>query len=135
VSTGSVISIVLTLALVLGIMGIALKFLRKYTIGNSSRSGNIPMEVVQRLTLGQRQGIAVVRIGTRTLAVSMGDGGVRYLAELQSDELTETVQEQQTVKPASVQVNNASSHRISYVAPLEDFQAVLSMAMNGPARS
>jgi flagellar biogenesis protein FliO len=135
VSTGSVISVVLTLALVLGIMGIALKFLRKYTMGNSSRNGSIPMEVVQRLTLGQRQGIAVVRIGARTLAVSMGDGGVRYLAELQSDELTEAVREQQTVKPVSAQVNNTSSHRISYVAPLEDFQAVLSMAMNGPVRS
>jgi hypothetical protein len=93
------------------------------------------MEVVQRLALGQRQGIAVVRIGTRTLAVSMGDGGVRYLAELQVGELTEPVPEQQAMKHAPAQITTASPHRISYVAPLEDFQAVLSMAMNGPARS
>jgi flagellar biogenesis protein FliO len=130
-----VISVCLTLALVLGIMGIALKFLRKYTVGGSSRSGTIPMEVVQRLTLGQRQGIAVVRIGTRMLAVAMGDGGVRYLTELQASDVPETAAEQRRAPQPTARTTDTSSHRISYVAPLEDFQAVLSMAMSGPARS
>src|SRR5687768_17125525 len=40
------------------------------------------MEVVQRLALGPKQGIAVVRVGERLLAVSLGEGGVRPLLEL-----------------------------------------------------
>jgi flagellar biosynthetic protein FliP len=49
--------------------------------------GRLRMEVVQRLALGPRQGLAVVRIGDRLLAVSLGDGGVRPVLELGDAEL------------------------------------------------
>jgi flagellar biogenesis protein FliO len=166
VSAGSVISVMLTLALVLGVMGIALKLLRKYTVGGSTRNNAVKMEILQRLTLGQRQGLAVVRVGSRVLAVSMGDGGVHPVAELDpkdfsivaEPETTETVVPAGMVagaskmteslrtltllrKPADVEspIDTAAEtpdavaqpQRISYVAPMEDFQAVLNMAMGG----
>jgi flagellar biosynthetic protein FliP len=47
------------------------------------------MEVLRRIPLGPRQGIAVVRIGTQTLAVSVGDGGVRQLLVLEPEDLAD----------------------------------------------
>lgn len=74
------------LAFVLLLMGFALRLLRRYATGVSTGRGRLPMEVVQRLALGPRQGIAVVRIGTRLVAVSLGEGGVRPLLELDGEE-------------------------------------------------
>jgi len=153
-SGGSMVSIALTLAVVLGVMGIALKLLRRYTMGTTSSTSNVPMEVVQRLTIGQRQGIAVVRIGTRLLAVSVGDGGVRPIAELSPSELPATPATQSTpdvlnLRAMTTSIVNSTKHakaaardaardavaatRVSYVAPIEDFQAVLNMTMREPA--
>jgi flagellar biogenesis protein FliO len=163
------LSVTLTLAVVLGLMGVALKLLRKYTLGGATRNGAVKMEVLQRVTLGQRQGIAVVRIGTRVLAVSMGDGGVHPVAELDANDVAavestgavaaqhvakfadslrsmvpalstkkETVSFDEVLELADapvVQTEKAEPQRISYIAPMEDFQAVLNMAMRGAVRS
>lgn len=170
-SAGSMLSVALTLAVVLGLMGVALKLLRKYTLGGAARNGAVKMEVLQRVTLGQRQGIAVVRIGTRVLAVSMGDGGVHPVAELDSNDVTvvestgavavqnvakitdslrsmvpglstqksvaslDDVTELMDAPVPATQILSVEPKRISYIAPMEDFQAVLNMAMSGAARS
>ena len=176
-NAGSMLSVALTLAVVLGLMGVALKLLRKYTLGGGARNGEIKMEVLQRVTLGQRQGIAVVRIGTRVLAVSMGDGGVHPVAELDAsdmtavestsdvaaqsvakiadslrsmiptlptrkatvslDDMVDAAELADVIAPAPVKVaaTTVAPKRISYIAPMEDFQAVLNMAMSGAVRS
>ncbi|HEX5580722.1 MAG TPA: flagellar type III secretion system pore protein FliP [Gemmatimonadaceae bacterium] len=81
-SAGSLLGVVATLALVLGLMAVALRLLRRFATTGGTGRGRLPMEVVQRVALGPKQGIAVVRIGERLLAVSLGEGGVRPLAEL-----------------------------------------------------
>jgi flagellar biosynthesis protein FliP len=65
------------------LLGLALRVLKRINGGTGfgSRSA-LRLEVVQRVSLGPKQGIAVVRIGERLMAVSMGDGGVHRLAEL-----------------------------------------------------
>ena len=148
------------LALVLGAMGIAMRVLRKYAMTNSAAKGTVKMEIVQRLSLGQRQGLAVVRSGTRVLAVSMGDGGVHQVAELSDDDLAplsngtkgvtgkarhsiadgifklSLIRGNSTKQEAT---NTRGSHtdveRIPYIAPIEDFQTVLSMALGGGAHA
>ncbi len=72
----------LTLGIVLGVLALVVRLLRRFAMGNSGGRGRLRMEVVQRLSLGPKQGIAVVRVGDRLLAVSLGEGGVRPLAEL-----------------------------------------------------
>lgn len=154
-SASSFLTIMAMLAVVLGAMGVALRVLRRYAAGGASVNGSVKMEVVQRLTLGQRQGIAVVRVGQRIMVVSMGDGGVHPVAELdENDLITETaIDSSASVIPAAIPAGIASglrklallkggakaepaeASRISYVAPMEDFEAVLSMAMGGGARS
>src|SRR5579884_510041 len=79
--------VLLTLGFVLGLLGIALKLLRRFA-PTSSSGATLRMEVVQRLALGPKQGIAVIRVGDRIVAVSVGEGGINRLFELESDELT-----------------------------------------------
>jgi flagellar biosynthetic protein FliO len=86
VTFSSVIGAVLTLGLVLTLVVVTMRLLRRVTNGPSGiRQAGPRLEVVQRLALGPRQGIAVVRVGEQLLAVSVGDGGVRTLAELERE--------------------------------------------------
>jgi len=87
VTFGSIMGVLLTLGFVLGLLGIALKLLRRFA-PTSSSGATLRMEVVQRLALGPKQGIAVIRVGDRIVAVSVGEGGINRLFELESDELT-----------------------------------------------
>ena len=82
----SLLSMVASLALVLALLGVSLRMLRRYT-ATVAGSGRVPLQVLQRVGLGPRQGIALVRIGERVLAVSLGEGGVRPLLELEDEEL------------------------------------------------
>lgn len=84
---GSVMGVLLTLGFVLALLGIALKLLRRFAPTSSSGTG-LRMEVVQRLALGPKQGIAVIRVGERVVAVSVGEGGVNRLFELDDAEVT-----------------------------------------------
>lgn len=89
-SFSALVGVALTLAFVLGLLAVTMRLLRKVSQGGAMGrgKGGITLEVVQRVTLGPRQGIAVVRIGEQLVAVSVGDGGVRTLAELDAAEAT-----------------------------------------------
>jgi len=86
VTFGSVAGVLLTLGFVLALLGIALKLLRRFA-PTSSPGGRVRMEVVQRLALGPKQGIAVIRVGERFVAVSVGDGGIRRLFDVEDAEV------------------------------------------------
>src|SRR6185436_6401760 len=79
--------VLLTLGFVLALLGIALKLLRRFA-PTSSTNSRLRMEVVQRLALGPKQGIAVVRIGRQVVAVSVGEGGVNRLFDLDENEVS-----------------------------------------------
>lgn len=150
-SAASFLTIMAALAVVLGTMSIALRFLRRYTAAGAAKGG-VKMEIMQRVTLGQKQGLAVVRVGARVLVVSMGEGGVHPVAELTEGEIATAepkTADSATLNPIADGLRKLSlirggasaeskvevpAKRISYVAPMEDFQAVLSMAMAGGAR-
>ena len=78
----SLLGVLAVLALVLGLLVLSLRFLRRFVPSTGAGHTKLPLEVVQRLSLSPKQGIAIVRIGERLMAVSMGEGGVRALAEL-----------------------------------------------------
>ncbi len=81
----SFIGVLGVLAIVLALLVLTLKWLRRL-VPRTSGAGALTLEVLARMPLGPRQGIAVVRIGTRRVAVSMGEGGVHTLLELDADE-------------------------------------------------
>ena len=78
------VGVCLTLAFVLGLVAVTMRLLRKVSLASplSRRAPRMTLEVIQRLPLGPRQGIAVVRIGEQLVAVSVGEGGVRPIVEL-----------------------------------------------------
>ena len=86
-SVGSIMGVLLTLGFVLALLGVALKLLRKFA-PTSTTGSKLRMEIVQRLALGPKQGIAVIRVGERLVAVSVGDGGIHRLFELEPEEVT-----------------------------------------------
>ena len=71
------------LGLVLALLLFALRLLKRYAPSGTGAGSRVPLEVIQRLPLGPRQGIAVIRIGEQMVAVSVGEGGVRPILELE----------------------------------------------------
>jgi len=68
-----------TLAFVLGLVMLVARLAKRFLPGATAASGGSGFSVVQRLPLGQRQGIAIVQRGDLLIGVSVGDGGVRTL--------------------------------------------------------
>jgi flagellar biosynthetic protein FliP len=87
VTFGSMMGVLLTLGFVLALLGVALKLLRRFA-PTSTTGAKLRMEIVQRLALGPKQGIAVIRVGERIVAVSVGEGGVNRLFELEPEEVS-----------------------------------------------
>jgi flagellar biosynthetic protein FliP len=86
------VGVLTALGLVLVVMGFAMRALQRLA-GAPRSQGRLQMEVVSRIALGPKQGIAVVRMGGRLVAVSLGEGGVHPLYELDPDDLEELPQE------------------------------------------
>lgn len=83
---GASVGFLLALLLVLGLFGLAMRAARRFAgLGGGPRA-RLPLAVLQRVAVGPRQGLAVVRIGERTLVVSVGDGGVRPVTQLTAEE-------------------------------------------------
>jgi len=82
------VGVLLTLGFVLALLGVALKLLRKFA-PTSTTGARLRMEIVQRLALGPKQGIAVIRVGDRHVAVSVGEGGIHRLFELEPGEVAD----------------------------------------------
>ncbi|MDB4917735.1 MAG: flagellar biosynthesis protein flip [Gemmatimonadetes bacterium] len=86
-SFGASLTVLAALGLVLLLLGVALQFLKRFAPGATGGRGRLAMQVVQRLSLGPKQGIAVVQIGTRYIAVTVGEGGVNRLYQLEESEI------------------------------------------------
>lgn len=84
--TSAVFGLMLALALVLALFGLALGVARRFSGGLMASRTPVRMTVLQRTALGPRQGLAMVRVAERVLVVSVGDGGVRLVTELTPDE-------------------------------------------------
>ncbi len=76
------LGVVAALAFVLGLGAVCLWALKRWGAGALGAKSRVPVEVVQRVPLGPKTGLAVVRVGEKVMAVSVGDGGVRPLFEL-----------------------------------------------------
>ena len=109
---GSIMGILLTLGFVLALLGVALKLLRRFA-PTSSNGARLRMEVMQRLALGPKQGIAVVRVGARIVAVSVGDGGVHRLFEMEDADLAT-----QSATPLVLEGNPPAAARVDFTSAL-----------------
>lgn len=81
-TASGILGLLSAFAFVLGLLLLVLRLLRRYAPGAGTGAGLVPMAVLRRIPLGPRQGIAVVQIDSRVLAIAVGEGGVRLLTEL-----------------------------------------------------
>ena len=76
------LGILAALAFVLGLIALSVWALKRVGAGSLSGRSRLPVEVVQRLPLGPKAGLAVVRVGEKVLVVSMGEGGVHAVCDV-----------------------------------------------------
>lgn len=79
---GAVTALILTV----GILLVGVHLLRRMKDGAGARHagrGRVPLEIVQRVAIGPRQGVALLRVADRVLVVAMADQGTRLLTELE----------------------------------------------------
>jgi flagellar biosynthetic protein FliP len=80
------LGVVGALGFVLGLLFLAVALLKRFR-GLPASGPSATLEVVARAGLAPKQGVALVRMGARVVALSWGEGGVRTLAELDPEEL------------------------------------------------
>jgi flagellar biosynthetic protein FliP len=103
----AVLSVVAALAFVLGLGALCLWALKRWGAGPLRPRTRVAVEVVQRVPLGPKTGLAVVRVGDKVMAVSVGDGGVRPLFEL------DEADRQRVIATSTVPMPVASSREAS----------------------
>lgn len=101
---GALAGVALALGIVLALLAVAMRTLHRFSGTTPSRRAGLPLQVVQRVALAPRQGLAVVRLGERALLVSVGEGGVRPVTELTPEEFAalDSAADAAVVTPADV---------------------------------
>ncbi len=75
-----------SLLVTLGMLALALYLVRRWVPGARASATGIPMELLRRVSIGPKQGVALLRVGDRVLVVSVGDEGARLLTELEGED-------------------------------------------------
>ncbi len=97
------LGVIAALAFVLGLGAVCLWALKRWGMGSLKAKTRVPVEVVQRVPLGPKTGLTVVRVGEKVVALSVGEGGVSTLFELAEDD------RQRVIASSSLPVQHASS--------------------------
>ncbi len=95
----SALAVVAALAFVLGLGALCLWALKRWGSISLASKQRIAVEVVQRIALGPKTGLAVVRVGEKVMAVSVGDGGIRTLFELDEADRRRVIASSQVPTP------------------------------------
>ena len=143
-----------TLAFVLGLVLLVARLARRFLPGAVQAAGGNAFTVVQRLPLGQRQGIAIVQRGDLLIGVSVGEGGVRTLFTLQNDasSVPQAITAADAVAPVTISPGVRAGTHVARPQPLaelascdtgaiapldigfgDSFRKVLATAMRGRA--
>ena len=91
------------LAVTIGVLALALHLIQRLQGAPPPGRRGVPLRVLQRVSLGPRQGLAVVQVADRVLVVSLAEGGTRLLAELDGPARDEALREapvREPVRPA-----------------------------------
>lgn len=114
------LGVVAALAFVLGLGALCLYALKRWGTGALGVRTRVPVEVVQRVPLGPKTGLAVVRVGEKVMALSVGEGGVHPLFELDEADRQRVIATSKVPQPhiSSEEASAAFAVAPSAVAPL-----------------
>jgi flagellar biosynthetic protein FliP len=116
VSISAVFGVVAALAFVLALLGMTVWAMKRLGLarGGSRPGARLPVEVVQRVSLGPKLSIAVVRVGEKVMAVSIGDGAVHPLFEVSETDRDVVLETSRVAVPF---VSGVGMHEALAVAP------------------
>ncbi len=120
------IGILAALVFVLGLIALTVWALKRVGGGALSGRSRLQVEIVQRLPLGPKSGLAVVRVGEKVLAVSVGDGGVHTLFEVDEADRQRIVAGSELPMPM---VSSATAHAAFTKSLTNAFTAPLQRAL------
>jgi flagellar biosynthesis protein FliP len=83
--------LIAALAITLGLLAMALHLLRRFQSSATGGARGLKLEVVRRVMLGPKQGIALLRVGERVLVVGIAESGISLLTELSGEALADTL--------------------------------------------
>jgi flagellar biosynthetic protein FliP len=81
------------LLVTLGLLVLAVNLLKRVQAGASSGGKGIPLRLLKRVSIGPKQGVGLLQVADRVLVISIAEGGVRLLMELQDPVLQEVLDE------------------------------------------
>lgn len=94
----SMLGMFAALAVTVGLLVLVLHLVRRWSGTGGLRGDALPLEVLQRTSVGPRQGVALLRVGRRVFVVSVAEAGTRVLTELAGDDLQHVLIQQTTKK-------------------------------------
>ena len=112
------LAVVAALAFVLGLGALCLWALKRWGKLSLRSRARVAVEVVERVSLGPKTGLAVVRVGERVMALSVGDGGVRLLFELDDADRQRVLASSQVAMPLELSRNAMSFEHEGVPAPV-----------------
>jgi len=80
------VGVLLALVAILALVAVVGRAVRRFGMGGPRDRATAPLDVPQRTALGPRQGVALIRVGSRVMLVSVGDGGVHRLMQVEEDD-------------------------------------------------
>jgi len=80
------IGVIASFALTFGLLALVIFLLKRFQAGTSTGSSGIALQVLKRIPVGPKQGVALIRVADRVLVVSVGEKGSRLLTELTDEE-------------------------------------------------
>ena len=83
--TSHLLSLIGAFAVTAGALALAFQLLKRARTGGRESAGGVPLEVLKRVAVGPKQGVALLRVGERVFVVSIADAGTQLLAELSDD--------------------------------------------------
>jgi flagellar biosynthetic protein FliP len=110
----SFIGVLAALAVTIGTLLVALRVLRRFHNPGAGGGRRVELEVLQRVSTGPRQGVALLRVADRVLVVAVAEGGTTLLTEL-SGEALERALEPASASTALFAVNKGRWLRLGWI--------------------
>lgn len=102
------------LTVTIGALLIALRLLKRIQNPLSLSGKRVELEVLQRVSTGPRQGVALLRVANRVLVVSVAENGTNLLTELAGDALDQVL-ESSSERTASVSLPRLRLPRLGWL--------------------
>lgn len=126
-----------SLCVTLGALGLALWLVKRWVPGaRTSGANGLPLDVLRRVSLGPKQGVALLRVGERVLLVSVGEHGTTLLAELDGADRDQAIDGSRGPAPMiELRMPRESNPRMAGVFKAIPFLMLLLAALPAPAHA